>query len=799
MVTRRQTSASPVAEIAIALLAQPEAVPRARVIADKVAALLPGAAAVVYVILDQDNPAWTAKATAGEVTVGKVIDFNAGTLGAVAQSRTLRVFEGASLRREDFSHLDIRRTGVALAYAPLLVDETLVGAIELVCYEQSVSDTALQSLNEIAELAAPAIATALSYEDERNVSLQSISRVAQMYDLEKVFNSTLQMDELLEMIAKKFAEVLKVQGINLWMVSGEAVELVSQAGLDPTVSPGTMQKGGDGIAGNISDSGESVLLDDPEDERLQQRNSGCEEGAVFSLLAAPLMEHESLVGVVEAVNRRDGLPFDEDDQFLLANICETASNALHNASLLEAERKVEILHTLVSVSQEIASTLNQERVLDAIVNQPQRVIPYDRGAIALDQRGSVRIKAISGVVQINPSDPEVQQLETMLRWVSGLGQEVHVSQRDGEVQDTRPETREKFKRYFEQTEFRGFFAVPLADEEGRLGILSFESSNPDFLSAAHLEIIQVLASQATVALRNASLYKEVPFIDLLEPVLTRKRKFLAMEKSRRLLYIGAAAAVFVFLAGFPLQLRVDGPAIVAPTQTAKVQPEVAGLVQSIKVREGDSVRQGDILAKLEDWQYRAALAGAEAKYQIALSAMDRALASNDGTEAGVQRVEVEFWKAEVGRNRERLERTSLRSPIDGRVSTPHIEDLVGRSLNPGDTFAEIVNTSKAIVDVAVDEADIGRLQSGEKAAIKLEGIPNRTFRAPVAQVSPQAELNGNERSFFARVTVPNEDGCIRPGMQGRGKISTGWEPAGWVLFRRSVIWLWSKLWSWVGW
>jgi transcriptional regulator with GAF, ATPase, and Fis domain len=242
MVTRRQTSASPVAEIARALLAQPEAVPRARVIADKVAALLPGAAAVVYVILDQDNPAWTAKATAGEVTVGKVIDFNAGTLGAVAQSRTLRVFEGASLRREDFSHLDIRRTGVALAYAPLLVDETLVGAIELVCYEQSVSDTALQSLNEIAELAAPAIATALSYEDERNVSLQSISRVAQMYDLEKVFNSTLQMDELLEMIAKKFAEVLKVQGINLWMVSGEAVELVSQAGLDPTVSPGTMQK-----------------------------------------------------------------------------------------------------------------------------------------------------------------------------------------------------------------------------------------------------------------------------------------------------------------------------------------------------------------------------------------------------------------------------------------------------------------------------------------------------------------------------------------------------------------------------
>ena len=372
MATRRQTSAVPVAEIAIALLAQPEVIPRARVIADQVAAILPGAAAVVYVIPEQDNPEWTPKATAGEVTVGEVSDFSAGTLGVVAESRELQVFEGANLRREDFSHLDIRRTALSLAYVPLLVDETLIGAIELVCYEQSVPGAALQSLNEIAELASPAIATALSYESERNVSLQSISRVAQMYDLEKVFNSTLKMEELLELIAKKFAEVLKVQGINLWMVRGDAVELVSQTGFDATVSPGTVQKGGEGIAGNISDSGESVLIDDPDDERLQQRNSGFEDGPVFSLLAAPLMEHEDLVGVVEALNRLDGLPFDEDDQFLLANICETASNALHNASLLEAERKVEILHTLVSVSQEITSTLNLERMLQTIVNAPKR-------------------------------------------------------------------------------------------------------------------------------------------------------------------------------------------------------------------------------------------------------------------------------------------------------------------------------------------------------------------------------------------------------------------------------------------
>ena len=263
--------------------------------------------------------------------------------------------------------------------------------------------------------------------------------------------------------------------------------------------------------------------------------------------------------------------------------------------------------------------------------------------------------------------------------------------------------------------------------------------------------------------------------------------------------IGSAALVLIFLVTFPLPLRVDGPATVAPAHSAKVQPEVNGVVQSVNVREGDAVRRGTVLAKLDDWQYRTALAAAQAKYETALSLMNRALSSNDGTEAGIQRVQADYWAAEVGRARESLEKTQLRAPIDGRVATPQIEDMVGRSLSPGDNFAEVVDTSHASVDVAIDEMDVARLQAGEQAAVKLEGIPSRTFHAEVTVVSPKAELQGDQRFFYARVLVPNEDGTIRSGMQGRSKISTGWAPAGWVIFRRPGMWLWSRIWSWVGW
>ena len=787
------------APFASALLTQQEVGPRAQVIADQIAQLLPGTAVVVYVIEDQQNPAWTPKAIAGEITVGDVTEFDSGTLGAVAANKTFLQFEGGDLQREEYGHLDIRRTVTALAYVPLVLDEVLFGAIELVSCDQPLPEGLLEMLSEIPDLATQAIATALSYESERNTSLQSISRVTQMYDLEKVFNSTLEMDELLGTIAKKFQEVMNVQGVNLWMVSNDALELVRCEGYDPTVQLGMVQGLGEGIAGDMSDSGEAVLVDDADDERLQKRNAGIEEGMVFSIVAVPLLEHENLVGVVEAVNRLDGLPFDDDDQFLLTNICETASNALHNASLLQAERKVEILEALVRVSSEITSTLDIDRVLDAIVNGPATVIAYERAAIALDQRGRLRLKAVSGVAKINPEDPDMARLQELLEWTSMSNEPILVTQHGDEVAAEREETRAKFESYFAKSGMRAFHALPLADDDGRVGVLSFESSDPDFLSTAHLEMIKVLAGQATVALRNASLYREVPFIDVLQPLLAKKRKFMALEKRRRWALVAGVGIGLLFLAAFPLPLRIDGPAVVAPAHSARVQPEVAGLVQTVSVREGDTVKQGTVLASLADWQYRAELAAAQAKYETAVSRMNKALAANDGTEAGIESVQADYWNTEVARAQQRLQKTLLRSPIDGVVATPHIEDWVGRDLKPGDAFAEVVDTSRAIVDVAVDQQDVSLLRPGGKASVKLEGFPTRTFRGEVTVVSPKSQLQGEENVFFARVSVPNDGGLIRAGMQGRSKIFAAWKPAGEVFFRRPGMWLWSKIWSWFGW
>jgi HlyD family secretion protein len=133
------------------------------------------------------------------------------------------------------------------------------------------------------------------------------------------------------------------------------------------------------------------------------------------------------------------------------------------------------------------------------------------------------------------------------------------------------------------------------------------------------------------------------------------------------------------------------------------------------------------------------------------------------------------------------------------IATPHIENVVGHKLKFGETIADVVDNSQALMDLVIDQGDLGLVAAGQKARIKLDSFPAQTFQGKVVVVSPLGRLEGDTRTFYARIAVLNAGGVLRSGMQGRGKVSTGWHPAGMVFFRQPVKWVWSKLWSWFGW
>jgi GAF domain-containing protein len=646
--------------------------------------------------------------------------------------------------------------------------------------------------------------TAEQYEEQRQNLLDSIHRLTQLYDLEKSLNETLDFEPLLELIPVKVAAMLPCQAIHLWMFEGGKLKVVSTWGEDATAEVGVTEEAGEGYVGDMAEEGVPLLINDPDDSRLATRNErGGEAQPVTNALLVPLIEHakdggESELGVLEAVNKAGGAPFSDDDLFFMNSMSETVSSALKNASLMYAERKLEILEALVQVSSEITSTLRLERLLQIIVNSPQSVLPFERCSIALDNRGRLQLKAISGMASIPAGELQVEHLRELLQWLSSYDQQLLIRQHGDEPETDEPRVRAAIGKHFEASDYRALFALPLADDQGRVGLLLYESSDPDFLEVAHIEMIKVLAGQTTVAIRNALLYREVPLISLLEPLVQRKQAFLRSDRKRQGMILGSVVAGILLLVFCPLPLRISGTAVVAPQSVITLAAPVEGTIANVYTREGQHVSRGEVLATMDDWSWRNQLAAAQAKYQAAMLAMQGDLARHS-PQAGEDRTNSDYLHAEMERARLRIANAQLRSPIDGIVMTPDLQNAVGEHLDAGATFAQVLDLASARVNIGVDQQDAKLVQAGQSAAIKLDSFPAQTLHGRVFSVSPEAQPAGDSRVFYAHVLLPNESAQLRTGMDGRAKISAGFRPAGYVLLRAPALWLWKTLWDWIGW
>jgi len=788
-------------EVGAMLLATPDTVTRASIIASAVAAQLPNCACAVHRFIHEDvENAWTVIGLAGDISLEPASAGSGNRLMAplLLESPELLIYSSADILREDYSHLRIARSVSSIAYVPLLHGDELAGVVEILFFSGIARLQDLEAIGPIVQLAPAAILAAEGAEAQRQDLLDSVHRMSQLYDLEKSLNATLDLDAVTALIPMKAAAMLGCQAIHLWMFDGEILRLISTQGEDATVEAGMTQSPGEGYVADTAEEGEALLIADADDQRLTARNARMapESGTtpVSNALVVPLMQDEAEVGVLEAINKEDGV-FDEDDQFLMMSMAETIANALKNATLMLAERKLEILKALVHVSGEITSTLRLDRLLGIIVNSPQDVLPYERCAIALDQRGKLQLKAVSGMETLPLGDITVERLNQLIRWLSKQTELVHL--RKVEDAAEQQEIPGPVAEYFAATGFCALYAVQLADDQGRVGELIYESSNSDFLDVPHIEMIKILAGQATVAIRNAMLYRDVPLISLIEPLMRKKQALLNNRRTRWMTF-GIAFECALLLSFLPLPMRVAGDAVVAPQHLVTIAAPVDGNVTSVYAHEGQRVGSGEVLGAMNDWQWRADLASTEAKYQQEMLVMQNDLARG-AAQSGADREQAEFLHAEMERARTRVEDAKLRSPIEGIVVTPDLQNVAGKHLDAGTAFAQVLDLSSAIVQISIPERDTVLMSPGEHVAIKLDSYPQRTWRGPVSVVSPEAKAGDGDRTFTVEVPLSNADASLRAGMTGRAKITLGWKPAGYVLLRRPALWVWQTLWNWIGW
>lgn len=159
----------------------------------------------------------------------------------------------------------------------------------------------------------------------------------------------------------------------------------------------------------------------------------------------------------------------------------------------------------------------------------------------------------------------------------------------------------------------------------------------------------------------------------------------------------------------------------AANESATIRPEASGLIREIRFEEGQRVRKGDLLVKIDDSELRAQLAQSESRHELARLNLARAEAlqqTRSNTEADVDRARSEFSaaQAEIELIKVRLARTEVRVPFDGVVGSRTLSP--GDYVNPQATITTLNDLSRLKVDFQVPERHLAKVRPGTTFAVK---------------------------------------------------------------------------------
>lgn len=240
----------------------------------------------------------------------------------------------------------------------------------------------------------------------------------------------------------------------------------------------------------------------------------------------------------------------------------------------------------------------------------------------------------------------------------------------------------------------------------------------------------------------------------------------------------------------------------APLNQALVKATVAGQVRQVLVREGDAVRQGDVLAELDTTDLRTRLDAAQADQAerrarlaiaernrdtnqallkqnfISQNAYEQLLSTYQASEAAVR-----WADAQVQMAKKAIDDAQVRAPITGRVSKRMVNG--GERVLPDAHIATIVDLARLELEAAVPASDIASISTGQSVSFKVDGYGERTFDGKVERINPVAEAGSRSIKLF--VAVPNASGLLRGGMFAQGQITLSQSKPGLVVPSSAVF------------
>jgi RND family efflux transporter MFP subunit len=217
---------------------------------------------------------------------------------------------------------------------------------------------------------------------------------------------------------------------------------------------------------------------------------------------------------------------------------------------------------------------------------------------------------------------------------------------------------------------------------------------------------------------------------------------------------------------------VTGP--VEPIRVVAVNSRASGIILTVKVTEGDRVREGQLMAELDAGETSAQLERARAVLANAQAAFERSqrmLESRIITDAEFEQARAAFAtaKSDVDLWETRLEFSRILSPTVGVVTLKSVE--AGSAVTANQRLFDIADDALLVVRVQMSELDVVHVKQGDTVAIQLDALPGVPLRAWVRRIFPSADAQTRLVPVEVALTRAPAGVSVRPGFLARARFA----------------------------
>jgi membrane fusion protein (multidrug efflux system) len=197
----------------------------------------------------------------------------------------------------------------------------------------------------------------------------------------------------------------------------------------------------------------------------------------------------------------------------------------------------------------------------------------------------------------------------------------------------------------------------------------------------------------------------------------------------------------------------------------EVKTETDGIVQEILFEEGQEVKAGELLVKLDETKFKAELEEAQARLQLGRADFERARELYDQQLVSRQEFDQAQSMFSMQQAAVELRQRQLR---DARVVAPFAGQTGARNVSPGQVIQRstvltwVVDLDPVKVEVDVPERFLGQLRTGQRIQFQVAAYPGKTFEGEVYFIAPRLDLR--TRTALVKTRLPNPDGVLKAGM-----------------------------------